>query len=189
MQKTLQLAVGLSLLALFLFSSCAAKVAARIRSMEEVKKHGILFRLHDYQQRYAHFEKIGLADRAAKERAANEQYNRQLVSDFKKHFDFCPVQFFYASQMNDLKARKPVLLNANLQPDPSIPLPERIIIAGCDYGDSPEGGVYKIKSFRLEGSSLKIRHTTFSRWLAGRPMDSSSVIKVNRIMHKRSGDE
>jgi len=189
MQKTLYLAAGLSLLALFLLPSCAAKVAARIRSMEELKKHGIVFRLHDYKQRYEHFEKIGLSERAAKERAENEQYNRELMSAFKKHFNFCPVQFFYASQVKDLKSRKPVLLNADLQPDPSIPLPARIIVAGCDYGDEVESRAYMLKYFRLEGSSLKIRQASFGKWLAGNQMDSVGVMRVNRLMHKRSGTE
>jgi hypothetical protein len=188
MQKTLQFAAGLSLLALFLFSSCASKVAARIRAMQEIQKHGIAFRLHDYKQRYEYFEKNGLSERAAKERADNERYNRQLVSDFRKHFDFCPVQFFYASQVNDLKAGKPVLLNADLQPDASIPLPEKVIVAGCEYSENMEGGIPWIKYFQIEDSSLKTRQAKFSKWLAGRQMNASSVIRVNRIMHSRAGD-
>ena len=187
MLKTFHLAAGLSLLALFLLPSCAAKVAARLRAMDEIKKHGFVFRLHDYKQRYAHFEKIGMSELAEKERAENERYNRELVSNFKKHFDFCPVQFFYASDINDLMARKPVLLNADLQPDASIPLPEKIMVAGCEYSGKTEGGLPRIKSFRLEGSSLKIRHTTFNKWLAGHSMDAFSVSRVNQAMYRKSG--
>ena len=189
MLKSFHLAAGLSLLALFFLPSCAAKVAARLRAMDEIKKHGFVFRLHDYKQRYAHFEKTGLSELAEKERAENERFNRGLVRNFKKHFDFCPVRFFYASDINDLNARKPVLLNANLQPDASIPLPEKIIVADCEYSGKTEGGLPRIKHFRLEGSTLKIRHTTFSKWLAGYPMDSLSVIRINRVMYKKSGEK
>ncbi len=187
MPKTFHLAAGLSLLALFLLPSCAAKVATRLRAMDEIKKHGLVFRLHDYKQRYAHFEKTGLGELAKKERAENERYNRELVSNFKKHFDFCPVQFFYASDINDLNARKPVLINADLQPDASIPLPEKIIVAGCEYSGTTEGGLPRIKHFRLEGSSLKVRQTTFNKWMSGRSMNSFGVIRVNRAMYKKSG--
>ena len=175
------------LLALFLLPSCAAKVAARLRAMDEIKKNGFVFRLHDYKQRYAHFEKTGLGEIAEKERVENERYNRELVSNFKKHFDFCPVQFFYASQINDLNARKPVLLNADLQPDASIPLPEKIMVAGCEYSGKTEGGLPRIKYFQLEGSSLKVRHSTFNKWLAGHSMNSHSVVRINRRMYKKSG--
>ena len=188
MQKTFHFIAGLSLIALFLFSSCAAKVTSRIRGMDEIKKNGIVFRLHDYKQRYAHLEKIGYSELAAQERTENERYNRELMGYFRQHFNFCEVRFFYASQINDLKARRPVLLNADLQPDATLPLPERIIIAGCDYGNV-DTQTYLMQYFRLEGSSIKIRHATFGKWLTGGAMDEKSVIRANRIMHKKAGDE
>ncbi len=188
MQKTFHCIVGLSLIALFLFSSCAAKVTSRIRGMDEIKKNGIVFRLHDYKQQYAHLEKTGYSELATQKRTENERYNRELVGYFKKHFNFCEVRFFYASQINDLKARRPVLLNADLQPDATLPLPERIIIAGCDYGNVDDQ-TYLMQYFRLEGTSLKIRHAILGKWLTGGPMDEKSVIKTNRIMHKKAGDE
>ena len=148
--------------------------------MDEIKKNGIVFRLHDYKQRYAHLEKIGQNELAAQERAENERYNRELMGYFRQHFNFCEVRFFYASQYKDLKARRPVLLNANLQPDATLPLPARIIVAGCDYGDA-ETQTYMIKNFRLEGTNLKIRHATLGKWLIGGLMDEKDVIRVNRM--------
>ena len=151
--------------------------------MDEIKKNGIVFRLHDYKQRYAHLEKIGQNELAAQERAENEHYNRELMGHFRQHFDFCEVRFFYASQIEDLKARRPVLLNADLQPDASLPLPERIILAGFDY-DDVENHTFQFKMFRLEGG-LRI-YPTFSTWVSGRPMQPEDVRRANRILHKRN---
>ena len=173
------------LLALLL-SSCSARIAERTRQYSEVQKYGLVFRLHDYKQRYDFYEKNGLHDRAVKERAENDAYNRALMTHFKQYFDFCEMRFFYASQIKELQAGKPVLLNAQLQPDPSIPLPEHIIVASYDYGDVDDHSA-PLRSFSVEKSQIKVRHSSFFKWLKGSPADSSTIKKINKRMWKQSG--
>lgn len=169
-----------------LLSSCATRVAQRTRQYSEVQKYGIVFRLHDYKQRYDFYEKNGLHDRAAQEQAENNAYNRQLMRYFKQYFNFCEVRFFYASQLKELQAGKLVLLNEQLQPDPSLPLPERMIIASYDYGQVDDH-ISPLKSFRIEQSDIKVRHSSFFSWLRTAPADSSTIKKINSKMWKRSG--
>lgn len=166
-------------------SSCAARVVARSKLYASVQQQGLVFRLHDYKQRFDYYEKNGLHDRAVQEKAENDAYNRQIMQAFRKHFDFCNIQFYYSSQRKELEARKPVLLNDRLQPDASIRVPAKLLFSGFDYGQVDDHSTPR-KSFRVEGTEIKIRHSSFFRWLGRGEVDSTDIKKVNRVMWRRT---
>lgn len=150
--------------------------------MEAIKKHGLVFRLQDYKQRVDYFEKRGMTDRAKIEKSKIDQHNQILVQNFKKEFDFCPIRFYYSSQSNELEKGKPVLLNNNMAPDNSIPLPEKVILANFSYGKIVDN-VLEWKSFRVEGTSIVIKpkHTN---WRREQPLQAEDVRRINQVLHK-----
>ena len=149
------------LAALLLGMRCAAPMEASDAELKQIQQNGICFRLHDNAQRVAYMEKTYGTDAADKERSDIRRYNQYVVDLFKQHFTFCPVYYFYASQTKELQARKPVLLNQNLEQDPTVALPKDIII--MDYnqrniGESTLGS----ERFYILGSNIEVRPKTFT---------------------------
>lgn len=170
------------LLPAILLIACSKAHQRDFRQTEEIKKYGLVFRLQEYRQRIDYLEKRGLADRAELEKSKIDQYNRNLVQDFQKEFDFCPVRFYYSGQSDELKAGKRVLLNNNMEPDTSIPLPEKVILANYALGKQVENIVQR-KAFRVEGMSIVIPTRYY---LSGeeRPLEAKDVRKINKKLHK-----
>lgn len=149
------------LVVLLLGMRCTAPMEASDAERNHIQQNGICFRLHDNAQRVAYMGKTYGADAADKERSDIRRYNQYVVDLFKQHFNFCPVYFFYASQTSELQARKSVLLNHNLEPDPSVALPKDIIM--MDYnqrniGESTMGS----ERFYILGTNIEVRPNTFT---------------------------
>lgn len=149
------LLLGLSLL---LFA-CATPRATR-PVIDSVKTNGICFRLMDFQQRIEYFEKQGQPERADKERQTQREYNQYVKQLFKENFDFCPVYFFYTSQNDALLQKLPVLLNDNLEVDPTIPLPANIHIGAYSVRDVGES-VHGSERFYILGTGIEVRPSFF----------------------------
>ena len=152
----------LNLLAsLLLGMRCSAPMEASDAERKQIQQNGICFRLHDNAQRVAYMEKTYGADAAEKERSDIRRYNQYVVDLFKQHFHFCPVYYFYASQTKELQARKPVLLNQNLEPDPTVGLPKDIII--MDYNQRNTGeSTLGSERFYILGTNIEVRPNTFT---------------------------
>ena len=164
-----------------LFVSCNSHLAGT----EAIKKNGLLIMLHDYRQRIEYFEKKGMAERAETERSTIAAQNRAAVQLFKQEFDFCPVHFFYSSQSKDLAAGKRVLLNDQLQPDSSLPLPPIMIIA--DYGiGNVEENTTKLESFRIDTFNISIRPTFKTRYSKSGQLEARDVERFNRVLKKKN---
>ncbi|MFN0173978.1 MAG: hypothetical protein ACKVU0_04965 [Saprospiraceae bacterium] len=149
--------------ALLLFSaiiaSCAtSKIdkAAANRSVQNLKEHGLVVWLPDSKHRIEFFKSKGWHKDAAEEQAKAQKQNRELVKFYKEHFDFCKVFFYYTSLEEDLKNNLPVLLNADMRPDPSIPLPKKVIIGGFYFKEGQESHPFPTRHFRVEDSSIKM---------------------------------
>jgi hypothetical protein len=169
--------------ALVLFSvSCSQQ---RLKETQLLKKHGLAFMLHDYQRRIEHFERSGMAEKAQAERLKIAEQNRAIAQHFKEEFDFCPVYFFYASQRAELAARKPVLLNDQLQPDPSIPLPDVVIMADYGLGNLKEN-THKLESFRIDSLGIKISPTYKTRY-KGEILEARDIRKFDKKLTQMSG--
>lgn len=158
--------------------------------LKEMKKYGLVFRLQDYKRRMEYYESKGLNDRAKEEKAKIEQENRDLVQYFQQEFDFCPIRFYYVSQDDELLRGKPVLLNSSMQPDASIPLPEKLILSSIDLGEIVDN-TFKWRAFRVVGTSIDIRLTYFTSWF-DKPIQANDVRRINRVLKKvdsRNSDE
>jgi regulator of replication initiation timing len=140
-------------------TSCATTKASR-PVIESVKQNGICFRLMDYRQRIEYFEKQGQSDRAEAERKKQREYNQYVRQLFKENFDFCPVYFFYASQNEALLEGCPVLLNDNLEVDPSIPLPAKVHITAYSVRDVGES-IHGSERFYILGTGIEVRPAFF----------------------------
>ena len=173
--------VGLLLSAISLIA-CSKAHQKAFQQTEEIKKYGLVFGLDDYKQRIDYYESRGKTDRANLEKSKIDEYNRTLVQDFHNEFDFCQVRFYYASQTDEIRAGKPVLLNSNLEPDSTIQLPEKVILANYAYGKQ-EDNVIAGKSFRIEGTSIGIR-TRYSRAGIDLPLEAIDLRKINKRLHK-----
>ena len=176
----------LLLSAILMLSACNKahqRAFRKFRQIEEMKKYGLVFRLQDYKQRINYFEKKGMTDRARLEQSKIEQTNRNLVEYFQKEFNFCPVRFYYASQQNELKAGKPVLLNNEMEPDTSIPLPDKVILANFGIGKVVDN-TFQSEAFRVEGTSIRIRPIR-TTWWHDEPMQLEDVRRVNQVLNKR----
>lgn len=156
-----------------------------LQETEAMKKNGLLFMLHDYQQRIGYFEKNGQSERAETERSNIAEHNRAIVQYFQQEFDFCPVRFFYSSQRKDLIAGKPVLLNAQLQPDTSISLPQTMIIADYGLGDVVENTA-RLESFQIDTFQISIRPTYKTRY-GKNPLEARDVQRFNKVLKKMNG--
>jgi hypothetical protein len=149
------------LAALLLGMRCAAPMEASDEELKHIQQNGICFRLHDNAQRVAYMEKTYGTDAANKERSDIRRYNQYVVDLFKQHFNFCPVYYFYASQTSDLQARKPVLLNQNLETDSTIALPKDVILMAYNQrniGESTLGS----ERFYVLGTNIEVRPNTFT---------------------------
>ena len=143
----------------WLFTACSTPHAPR-PVIDSVKSNGICFRLMDYRQRIEYFEKQGQTQRAEEERRNQLEYNRYVQKLFRENFDFCPVYFFYASQNDALLQGQPVLLNDNMETDPSIPLPAKIHIAAYSVRDVGES-VHGSERFYILGTNIEVRPAFF----------------------------
>lgn len=173
---------GILLCLILMLSACNKSYQRAYRHTEEIKKYGLVFRLQDYKQRIDYFEKKGLADRAKAEKSKIDEDNRNLVQYFQKEFSYCPVRFFYASQQDALLEGKPVLLNAALEPDASVPLPEKVFRASFTIGKVVDNS-FEWRAFRVEGTSIHIR-PTLKTWWGSRPIQRQDIQRVNRIIYK-----
>jgi hypothetical protein len=149
----------LAVAALLAGASCASTKTTR-PVIESVKQNGICFRLMDYKQRIEYFEKQGQTDRAEAERKKQRDYNQYVRQLFKSNFDFCPVYFFYASQNEALLEGRPVLLNDNLEVDPSIALPSKVHIAAYSVRDVGES-IHGSERFYILGTGIEVRPAFF----------------------------
>lgn len=166
---------------ILLLASCSQ----HLQKTESLKKHGLLFMLHDYRQRVEYYEKKGMVEKAQAERASIAKQNRAIVQHFKREFDFCPVYFFYSSQYEDLAAGKPVLLNDQLRPEASIPLPQTMIVA--DYGlGNVEENTFKLASFRIDSLGIKISPTYKTRYKS-ETLEARDVRKFNKKLKRMHG--
>ncbi|MFN0034822.1 MAG: hypothetical protein ACKVUS_07140 [Saprospiraceae bacterium] len=141
------------------FASCAtSKIdkAGAQRTVQDLKKHGLVVWLPDSKRRIEYFKSKGWHKDAAQEQAKVEKQNRALVGYYTAHFNFCKVYFYHTSLEEDLKNNLPILLNAGMQPDPSIPLPEKMIIGGFYYKDGQESAPFLSRHFRVEDGSIKM---------------------------------
>ncbi len=162
--------------------ACHKSTQEVFQQTEAIKKYGLVFRLPDDKRRIEYFEKQGLAERAKAEKLTIAQNNRELVTQFQKEFDFCPIHFYYASQSDELLAGKRVLLNSEMVPDASIPLPEQVILANFAPG-KVEDNSFQWRAFQIEGTSIRIR-PTYKTWWSERQMDPKDVRRINKILHK-----
>lgn len=177
--------LNILLLSLILMLSACSKAHRRaFQQTQEIKKYGLVFRLQDYKQRIDYFEKHGMTDRARLEQSQIEEYNRNLVACFRKEFNFCPIHFYYASQSEELKAGMHVLLNSDMKPDTSIPLPEKLILANFGLGKRVDN-TFQWESFQVEGTSIHIRPVTYSPY-DPTLMELEDVRKVNRALYKKN---
>lgn len=83
---------------IFTLSACSKSYQLAFEQTEEIKKHGLVFRLSDNLRGINYLEKQGRTEQAKAEKARMEQDNRDLVQHFEKEFTFCPVRFYYVSQ-------------------------------------------------------------------------------------------
>jgi hypothetical protein len=163
----------------FLFA-CNRIPTRVLSSANDIKTYGIVYRLQDYKQRIEHLEKIGHTERARSEKEKTARRNKQLVQDFKANFNHCKVYFFYASQGKDLLAGKKVLLNDNLEPDPSIEPPAKLHL--MYYGvDDREEHANNMDGFRMDYTGMFIR-PTFMTWLKNTDIQARDIIKLNSVL-------
>lgn len=172
-----------------IFASCATskldKVAAQ-RTLQNLKEHGLVVWLPDSKNRIEFFKSKGLHKEAAQEQAKAEKQNRELMKFYKEHFDFCKVYFYYTSLEEDLKNKLPVLLNAELRPDPSISLPKKVIIGGFYYKDGQDSNPFPIRHFRVEDSSIKMNLVSESPrpFWAKKSTRKVDIIRLNNKLKK-----
>jgi hypothetical protein len=115
-----------------LFTACS-HIPRKVKQLgPDIAKHGIVFRLQDYKQRIDYFEKQGNPEVAKAEAEKIAAENRRIAQLFREHFKFTKVNFVFSSQSDALEKGQPVLLNNNLEPDATIPMPEKIFI--FNYG-------------------------------------------------------
>lgn len=121
-----------------------------------MQQNGICFRLHDFQQRITHLKEMGKMQEAEAQQQEIRRYNRYVVDLFRAHFNYCPVYFFYSSQTARLQAGEPVLLNENLEPDPSIPVPPVRIIMDYNTRDIGES-TFASERFFVLNSPIEVK--------------------------------
>jgi hypothetical protein len=104
------------------------------------------------------------------------------VQDFKAHFTYCKVYFFYASQGKDLLAGQKVLLNDNLEPDSSIELPAKMHL--MYYGvDDREQHTNNMDGFRMDYTGMFIR-PSFMTWFKNSDVQARDIIKLNDVLSR-----
>ncbi|MDX2133898.1 MAG: hypothetical protein SFV52_03905 [Saprospiraceae bacterium] len=139
-------------------------------------QNGICFRLHDFQQRITHLKETGKIQEAEEQQLEIRRYNRYVIDLFRTHFNFCPVYFFYSSQTARLQAGEPVLLNENLEPDPSIPLPPVRIIMDYNTRDIGESAFASERFFVLN-SQIEVKGVFFTSDRLKARGDSIATVK------------
>jgi hypothetical protein len=163
-----------------LFTACS-NVPRKVKQLgPDIAKHGIVFRLQDYKQRIDYFEKQGKPEVAKAEAEKSATENRRIVQLFREHFKFTKVNFVFSSQSDALDKGQPVLLNSNLEPDATIPLPEKIFI--FSYGkDDKIQHTFGMEGFRLRGEDTYIR-PSYTTWKIGTPLQARDIKEFDRVL-------
>lgn len=177
--------VSALLLSAAIFSSCATTKPADVgtqQTLQDLKKYGLVVWLPDSKRQIEYFKSKGWHKAAAKEQAEAEKQNRDLVRYYNTHFHFCKVHFYYTSLEEDFKNKLPVLLNAEMKPDPSIPLPEKVIVGGFFFKDDQEHFPFPKRHFRVENSKIrmKLRSEAWRPWWVKKPTRERDIIRLNQ---------
>lgn len=71
--------------------------------IDQLKNGVLLVRLQTSQKKIDHLKKSGDTNKADAVKEAQEFENESLIMFFDKHFDFCPVYFFYSPHAVDIR--------------------------------------------------------------------------------------
>lgn len=86
------------IICIYLLSICI-KLNAQSDSVIS-KPKAILVMLHISKNKILGLEKRGLHNEVWKVQEADNEINTSIIKDFKKHFNYCAVYFFYDTQLN-----------------------------------------------------------------------------------------
>lgn len=86
------------LIVIFVFCFCSKLIAQNDSLISKPK--AILVMLHISKNKILGLEKRGLHDEVWKVQEADNEINTSIIKDFKKHFNYCAVYFFYDTQLN-----------------------------------------------------------------------------------------
>ncbi|MFM2286636.1 MAG: hypothetical protein RLZZ543_2133 [Bacteroidota bacterium] len=94
-----------------------------IAQINQLKDGALLVRLHTKKNSIAALRKIGKDKLADEMEARQRNYNLQIVSAFKRNFNFCPTYFFFSDYSQSIRERrfdKVIFLSDSLVPDTTI---------------------------------------------------------------------
>jgi hypothetical protein len=94
------------LIVLMFASSCKSYWARQENAwtnIETLKNGALLVRLQTGEKKIAALKKAGLEEKAEEAASYQKQQNEFITQAFVKHFDYCPVYFFYADKSEEIK--------------------------------------------------------------------------------------
>ncbi|MBC7776204.1 MAG: hypothetical protein H7246_12280 [Phycisphaerae bacterium] len=176
----------LTLLAVISTLLANAQSPKPLYTTKDLQTHGLVVWLSDAKARIELFKKHGQHKEALRDSLNTSKQNRDLVRFYRTHFDFCKVNFYYTSHEEDLKNGLPVFLNPSLNPDPSIPLPEKLIIGGFFVKPGQESFPFPKRHFRVENSNIKmdLRTEAFRPFWKKKPTSERDIIRLNALLKK-----
>ncbi len=100
--------------------------------IKQFKKTALLVSLPSYKHQINQYKKNGNTKVAKRIINKRDERNRTLMEAFRKHFDFCPVYFFYNDDTEKVRAKdlNGIFVNSDLEKDPSIQLDDSLFLVG-----------------------------------------------------------
>lgn len=104
-------------LAAFFLVVCSGRVLAR-QAVPVYRPEAVLVQLRSEKKRIAYLEQQGRHEDALQVKKDIKAANEAMVSDFKDHFRFCPVYFYFDTNSVAIMSGTPegLLLNSDLSP-------------------------------------------------------------------------
>ena len=105
------------------------------QQIKDLKSGSIIFLLLTKQNSIDALNKAGNKELATQVANEQMQLNQKIMAAFKANFNFCPVYFAFADDVEQLKAGKTegLLLNNEMKKDPSIKLTNKYFLF-AEYG-------------------------------------------------------
>ncbi len=167
---------------------------------QELKNGTLVVRLFSFESKINHLRKIGKTDEANQEQEKVSAWNKFLIAQFKKYYDFSDVVFTYGKDYKNFfnNPEKAIFVDEELNIDPSIVLNDgEIFVLAAQGTDTfylydknmnriPEPAPHGIEYFKKGNYNSGIFDSSdrFFEFVAGSPSNDTDVYYFNYKLHK-----
>ncbi len=153
---------------------------AAIRQIKDLKQGVLLVRLHRNKKSIDAMRRVGKTKKAEKEELKKLLINESIVEGFKRNFDFCDFQFFYAENTEKVKNKdlKNIFLNDLLKVDSliNIDTTKPIFIAEFNFLDEDTAKYFSEITYRQDKNG---KMTAIENYYASSSMSFQDLVIKN----------